>query len=65
MNNCCSELAWASGDYHEQMNYNNFSKWANEMVINNLTHNIVVVMDNALYHKKKIENKVPSRSATK
>lgn len=54
----------ATGDYHGQMNYDNFSKWVTDKVIPNLPANSVVIMDNAPYHSK-IENKVPSRYDTK
>ncbi|XP_050351341.1 uncharacterized protein LOC126774055 isoform X2 [Nymphalis io] len=48
-----------NGDYHESMNYNNFSKWIITQLIPNLKPNSVVVVDNAPYHNS-IQNHAPS-----
>lgn len=53
-----------SGDYHDDMNYENFSKWVQNMLIPNLPPNSVVVMDNASYHSVQ-ENKKPTSSSIK
>lgn len=39
-----------TGDYHHEMNTDNFMKWLNEKLIPNLPPNGIVVMDNAPYH---------------
>jgi transposase len=42
----------ATGDYHGQMNSDNFGKLVNGKVIPNLATPSVIVMDNAPYHRK-------------
>ncbi|KAJ8915919.1 hypothetical protein NQ315_015534 [Exocentrus adspersus] len=54
----------ASGDYHGQMNYDNFSKWLTEKLLPNIPPNSIVVLDNAPYHSV-LEDKVPTKSTTK
>lgn len=53
-----------SGDYHDQMNSDNYFKWLQEKLIPNLPPQSVVVMDNAAYHNAQI-NKVPTSSSRK
>ncbi|XP_054283210.1 uncharacterized protein LOC129000275 [Macrosteles quadrilineatus] len=53
-----------TGDYHGQMNANNFEKWIRNQVIPNLPEHSVLVIDNAPYHGEQ-EDKVPTKSATK
>lgn len=53
-----------SGDYHDEMNFDNFSKWLREQVLDHLEEPSVIVMDNASYHNK-LKNRVPTSSATK
>lgn len=53
-----------SGDYHESMNYDNFSKWVFNKLIPNLPPNSVIVLDNAQYHNTQ-ENKKPTMSSLK
>ncbi|XP_046684624.1 uncharacterized protein LOC124370383 [Homalodisca vitripennis] len=54
----------ATGDYHGQMNSNNFEKWAEEKLLPNLPEKSVIVMDNAPYHCHQ-ENKAPTKYAVK
>nr|XP_042912462.1 uncharacterized protein LOC122272631 [Parasteatoda tepidariorum] len=54
----------ASGDYHGQMNFENFEKWIIERLLPNIPPNSVIVMDNAAYHTK-VLNPVPTKSSTK
>jgi hypothetical protein len=54
----------ATGDYHRQMNCDNFEKWVNEKVIPNLATPSVIVMDNAPYHRKQ-DDKPPTKSSLK
>lgn len=53
-----------SGDYHGQMNYENFEKWVLEKLLPNLQPNSVVCMDNAPYHTI-VENRTPTKYSTK
>ena len=49
------------GDYHRDMNYDNYKKWIKEQLIPNLNPNSVLVIDNAPYHNKQV-NPVPTSS---
>lgn len=51
-------------DYHDDMDYNNFSKWVSECLLPNLPNNSVIVLDNASYHNKQ-EDKKPNSSFLK
>jgi hypothetical protein len=53
----------AAGDYHHQMNQQNYEKWVREKLVPNLRPNSVVVLDNTPYHNLKI-NKVPNSNST-
>jgi hypothetical protein len=53
-----------TGDYHGQMNSDNFEKWVKEKVIPNLATPSVIVMDNAPYHGKQVD-KPPTKSSLK
>ncbi len=39
-----------TGDYHGQMNWENFSKWFKNQLIPNIPRNSIVILDNAGYH---------------
>jgi hypothetical protein len=43
-------LGVKSEDYHDDMNWNNFEKWAKILLIPNLLPHSVLVVDNASYH---------------
>ncbi|XP_055946985.1 uncharacterized protein LOC129980628 [Argiope bruennichi] len=53
-----------SGDYHGQMNYENFKKWVLKKLLPNLQSNSVVCMDNTPYHTT-VENPTPTMYSTK
>ncbi|CAF4940522.1 unnamed protein product [Pieris macdunnoughi] len=53
-----------TGDYHDEMDASNFTKWIKEKLIPNLPPNGIIVMDNAPYHSKQA-NKPPNFSARK
>lgn len=53
-----------SGDYHESMNYNNYTKWLKENLIPNLPPRSVLVIDNASYHNKQL-NPAPTGNSKK
>lgn len=52
-----------TGDYHKDMNFENYEKWIKNKLIPNIRPNSVIVVDNASYHNVEI-NRAPS-SATK
>ena len=45
----------ATGDYHGQMNYDNFEKWLRMKLIPNIPPKSVICMDNAAYHTKVLD----------
>ncbi|KAJ8936083.1 hypothetical protein NQ314_012492 [Rhamnusium bicolor] len=51
-----------SGDYHDDMNHANFSKWVETQLIPNLPERSVLVVDNASYHNVKAEKSPTSGS---
>lgn len=53
-----------TGDYHGQMNWENFSKWFLDQLVPNIGPGSIVVMDNAKYHNVLAEDVFPS-SCTK
>lgn len=54
----------STGDYHGQMNGENFTRWIMEKVLPNLPPASVIVMDNAPYHSMQL-NKAPTSSSNK
>ena len=53
-----------SGDYHNDMNFDNFRICLENQLIPNLPPNSVVVLDNASYHSKQ-EDKCPTQATKK
>lgn len=53
-----------SGDYHDEMNFNNFSKWLKEKLFPNLPPRSVIIVDNAPYHNVQV-NKAPTSTSKK
>jgi transposase len=53
-----------TGDYHDNMNYNNYVKWLNEKLIPNLPPKSVIVVDNASYHNVQTD-KTPNSNSKK
>lgn len=43
------------GDYHSEMDANNFTKYIQEKLIPNLPTNSILVLDNAPYHSRQID----------
>lgn len=41
-----------SGDYHDDMNFENYEKWIRTQLLPNLPPNSIIVVDNASYHNK-------------
>lgn len=53
-----------TGDYHGQMNRENFTKWLIEKLLPNIPEHSVIVLDNAPYHSV-LEDKIPTKSSLK
>lgn len=53
-----------TGDYHDNMNFENYEKWINCKLIPNLPDNSVVVVDNASYNNK-LEDAAPTSTTRK
>lgn len=53
-----------SGDYHDEMDNTNFTKWLNERLLPNLPPGSIIVLDNAPYHSKQID-KLPTSNSLK
>ncbi|KAJ8723794.1 hypothetical protein PYW07_007774 [Mythimna separata] len=53
-----------TGDYHDEMNGANFTKWINEKLLPNLPKNAIIVMDNAPYHSMEA-SKAPNMTSRK
>lgn len=53
-----------SGDYHDDMNFGNFSKWFKEKLLLNIPVNSIIVVDDAPYHSVQV-NKSPTASSRK
>lgn len=54
-----------TGDYHGQMNAQQFQKWFSEMLLPNIPSNSIIIMDNASYHKALTEDSVPMATSSK
>lgn len=53
-----------TGDYHDDMNFENYQKWIREKLIPNLPSNSVLVIDNAPYHNVQL-NRAPTSNSRK
>lgn len=51
-----------TGDYHTNMNWDNFSKWFQEKLLKNIPENSLIIMDNAPYHNVLVEEAFPKKS---
>ncbi len=51
-----------TGDYHSNMNWDNFSKWFQEKLLKNIPENSLIIMDNAAYHNVLAEESFPKKS---
>ena len=54
-----------TGDYHGQMNAEQFQRWFSEMLLPNIPPNSIIVMDNASYHKALTEDSAPISTSSK
>lgn len=51
-----------TGDYHANMNWDNFSEWFQEKLLKNIPENSLIIMDNAAYHNVLAEDAFPKKS---
>lgn len=51
-----------TGDYHTNMNWDNFSKWFQEKLLKNIPENSLIIMDNAPYHNVLVEEAFPKKN---
>ena len=51
-----------TGDYHANMNWDNFSSWFQEKLLKNIPANSLIIMDNAAYHNVLVKEKFPMKS---
>lgn len=58
------KAASTTGDYHSNMNFDNYGKWLNEKLLPNLPEKSVIVMDNASYHNAR-SSKIPTSNSCK
>lgn len=60
-----TELVWkaksSTGDYHDEMNGDNFFKWVKEKLIPHLPPKSVLIIDNAPYHNLQVD-KCPTQA---
>jgi len=54
-----------TGDYHGQMDWDNFSRWFTDQLLPNIPKNSIIIMDNASYHNATEENSFPKTNARK
>ncbi|MCK5128089.1 MAG: hypothetical protein KAR42_17670, partial [candidate division Zixibacteria bacterium] len=51
-----------TGDYHANMNWDNFSAWFQEKLLKNIPENSLIIMDNAAYHNVLAEEAFPKKN---
>jgi len=54
-----------TGDYHGQMNWENFSKWFETQLLPNIAPESIVILDNASYHNVFEDEVSPNKSSKK
>ena len=54
-----------TGDYHGQMDWENFSKWFTNQLLPNIPANSLIIMDNAKYHNVLADEAFPGAKTTK
>ncbi|CAG4982209.1 unnamed protein product [Colias eurytheme] len=53
-----------TGDYHDNMNFENYKTWLTKQLLPNLPKNSVIIMDNASYHNV-VSEKCPNSNSNK
>lgn len=54
-----------TGDYHGQMNWDNFSKWFTCQLLPNIPSNSIIILDNARYHNVLVDGYFPNPASRK
>lgn len=54
-----------TGDYHGQMNWDNFSRWFENQLLPNIPANSLIIMDNAKYHNTQEQGPFLNANPTK
>lgn len=54
-----------TGDYHGQMNWNNFSRWFETQLMPNMPEKSMIILDNAKYHNVQEQGPFSDRNPTK
>lgn len=54
-----------TGDYHGQMNWDNFSTWFKIQLLPNIPSGAIVILDNARYHNVLDSDVIPNKSSRK
>ena len=54
-----------TGDYHGQMDWENFSRWFSNQLIPNIPANSLIIMDNARYHNVLAKTSFPNLKSRK
>jgi transposase len=59
------EAAKRTGDYHGQMNWENFSTWFSNQLLPNIPSHSLIILDNAPYHNGVVEDAFPTPKSRK
>jgi hypothetical protein len=59
------EAAKRTGDYHGQMNWENFSTWFSDQLLPNIPSHSLIILDNAPYHHVLVEDAFPTPKSRK
>ena len=59
------EAAKRTGDYHGQMNWENFSTWFSDQLLPNIPSHSLIILDNAPYHNVVVEDAFPTPKSRK
>jgi len=59
------EATKRTGDYHGQMNWENFSTWFAEQLLPHIPSHSLIILDNAPYHNVLVEDAVPTPQSRK
>ena len=59
------EAAKRTGDYHGQMNWENFSTWFAEQLLPHIPTRSLIILDNAPYHNVLVEDAIPTPQSRK
>jgi transposase len=54
-----------TGDYHGQMNWENFSKWFESQLMPNISERSLIILDNAKYHNVLVDDYFPKKSSSR